>query len=309
MAKKIKKLKKHASTIICVLLGNAVLAFMVAAFIMPFSDQIIMGGTTGISIFITRLLPEGFPLDAATIILILNVSLLIFGLFVLGKKFFVTTVASSILYPVMLAGFQRIPGIDSFTDNVLLATLFAGGLLGIALGLVLRVGSSTGGTDVINLVLHKWFHLPLSLFVYLVDITILGSQVFFSKPEALLLGIVLLVVETLVLDRVMIIGKSQIQIYVISPRHEEIRQLLLNQLEAGVTMTMIETGRLGNQQQAVLCVIPPRKLYAATELVHSVDPDAFITVTQIKEVRGQGFTKARRFLAIQDETQNPPEGN
>ena len=301
MAKNLRKIKKHATTVICVLSGNALLAFMVAAFIMPFSDQIIMGGTTGIGIFIKRMIPESVPIDASLIILVLNIVLLIWGLIVLGKKFFITTVASSILYPVMLAGFERIPGIDSLTDNALLATLFAGGLLGIALGLVLRVGSSTGGTDVINLILHKWFHLPVSVFVYIVDFVILGGQVFFSKPEALLLGLLLLIVETLVLDKVMILGKSQIQIYVVSPHYEAIRDVLLEKLEAGVTMNMIQTGRLGRDQQAVLCVIPPRKLYAATELVHSVDPDAFITVTQIKEVRGQGFTMDRRFLSGQDD--------
>lgn len=297
MAKNMRKIKKHATTAVCVLLGNALLAFLVAAFIMPFSDRVIMGGTTGIGIFISRMLPESIPVDASLIILILNVLLLIWGLIVLGKKFFFTTVASSVLYPVMLAGFERIPGIDTLTDNVLLATLFAGGLLGIALGLVLRVGASTGGTDVINLMLHKWFHLPVSVFVYIVDFIILGGQTFFSKPEALLLGILLLIVETLVLDKVMILGKSQIQIYVVSPHYSDIRDILLEKLEAGVTMNMIQTGRLGKDQQAVLCVIPPRKLYTATELIHSVDPDAFITVTQIKEVRGQGFTKERRFMA------------
>ena len=71
---------------------------------------------------------------------------------------------------------QRIPGITSLTDNSLMAVLFAGGILGIAAGLVFRVGASTGGTDVVNLVLHKWFHLPVSVFVYIVDFIILGAQ-------------------------------------------------------------------------------------------------------------------------------------
>ncbi len=290
-------MKKYLTTAVCVLLGNLLLAFLVAAFIMPFEDKIIMGGTTGIGIFIKKILPESFPLDTSLIILILNVALLIWGLFVLGKKFFFTTVASSVLYPVLLGCFERIPGIDSFTQDPLLATLFAGSLLGIALGLVLRVGSSTGGTDVINLILHKWFHLPVAVFVYIVDFVVLGGQMFFSAPEALLYGILLLVIETVVLDKVMILGKSQLQIYVVSSHFEEIRHILLDRLEAGVTMDMIQTGRLGVEQQAVLCVIPPRKLYTATELIHSVDPDAFITVTQIKEVRGQGFTKDRRYIS------------
>ena len=102
-----------------------------------------------------------------------------------------------------------------------------------------------------------------------------------------------MIVETLVLEQVMILGKSQIQIYVVSEKYEEIRHALLSELEAGVTMNIIETGHLGKQCKAVLCVIPPRKMYNATELIHGIDPEAFITVTKIKEVRGRGFTFAR----------------
>ena len=158
----------------------------------------------------------------------------------------------------------------------------------------MRVGASTGGTDVWNLVLHKWFHLPVSVFVYLTDFLILGGQAVFSQPVQILYGIVLLVVETFTLNRVMLLGQSQIQIFVISSQFEVIRQKLLVALNAGVTMVVVETGCMQQQQKGVLCVIPPRKLYAAKELIQSVDPDAFITVTQIKEVRGQGFTLERK---------------
>ena len=145
-----------------------------------------------------------------------------------------------------------------------------------------------------NLVLHEWFHLPVSAFVYLVDIMILGGQAIFSDPEQVLYGVVLLVTETIALDKIMLMGQSQVQLFVISDHFEEIRQKLLLKLHAGVTMMLIETGCTGTQQKGVLCVIPPRKLFAAKELIQSIDPDAFITVTQIKEVRGQGFTLERK---------------
>ena len=201
---------------------------------------------------------------------------------------------SSLLYPALLGLAQRIPGITALTDDLLLASLLAGGLIGIAVGMVMRVGGSTGGTDVLNLVLHKWFHLPVSAFVYLVDIMILGGQAIFSDPEQVLYGVVLLVTETIALDKIMLMGQSQVQLFVISDHFEEIRQKLLLKLHAGVTMMLIETGCTGTQQKGVLCVIPPRKLFAAKELIQSIDPDAFITVTQIKEVRGQGFTLERK---------------
>ena len=129
--------------------------------------------------------------------------------------------------------------------------------------------------------------------MYLTDIVILGGQALFADPEQILYGIVLLVVETVALDRVMLLGQSQIQLFVISSQYEAIRRKILDELQAGATMVCIETGMTGQQQRGVLCVIPPRKLFAAKELIQQVDPAAFLTITQIKEVRGQGFTTER----------------
>ena len=280
-----KPAKRAAITLLCVLSGNALLAFLVAAFIIP--HDIIMGGTTGIGIVLHKAIPQ---MDVSLFVLILNAILLLIGLFTLGKKFAVTTVASSFLYPILLGFFQRIPGIDSMTDNALIAAVFAGTLMGIALGLVMRVGSSTGGMDIVTLVLNKYTHMPVSIWVYITDFIVIGGQALFNPAEKTLLGIIVLVLETIVLDKAMILGKSQIQIFVISEAYEQIRNALMEQTEAGVTMTLIETGWLKKQQQGVLCVIPQRKLYAATELIQHIDPQAFITITQIREVRGQGFT-------------------
>ena len=276
-----------------ILLGNAVLAFAIAAFTVP--HGLIMGGVTGISLFLGRFL------DVAAIVLILNLLALVLGLVVLGRTFLLATVGSSLLYPLLLDLTQKIPGIGALTDDPLLASLLAGGLIGIAVGLVMRVGASTGGTDVLNLVLHKWFHLPVSVFVYLTDFTILGGQALFSQPEQILYGVVLLVVETFTLNRVMLLGQPQVQVFAISERYEELRKKLLVELQAGVTMVMIETGCAGQRQEGVLCVIPPRKLFAAKELIHAVDPEAFITVTRIQEVRGQGFSMARRDAPLKPE--------
>lgn len=280
--------KKTTVTVLCMIAGNALLAFLVAAFIIP--HDIIMGGTTGIGIVLGKL----FKFDTAVFILILNVILLFLGLFTLGKKFFASTIASSLLYPAFLELFQRIPGIDTLTDNPLLAAIFAGVLMGISLGLVMRVGSSTGGMDIVNLVLNKFFHRPVSLYLYITDFIVIGGQAIFAKPQDTLLGLLVLVLETIVVDKVMILGKSQIQIFVISSKYEEIRTVLLTKLEAGVTMTMIETGCFGEIRKGVMCVIPQRKLYAATEMINSVDPNAFTTITKINEVRGRGFTKERQ---------------
>ena len=213
-----KPAKRAAITLLCVLSGNALLAFLVAAFIIP--HDIIMGGTTGIGIVLHKAIPQ---MDVSLFVLILNAILLLIGLIALGKKFALTTVASSLLYPVFLGFFQRIPGIDTMTDNALIAAFFAGALMGVALGLVMRVGSSTGGMDIVTLVLNKYTHMPVSIWVYITDIIVIGGQALFNPAEKTLLGIIVLVLETIVLDKAMILGKSQIQIFVISEAYEQIR--------------------------------------------------------------------------------------
>ena len=284
-----------------VLLGNALLAFLVAAFVLP--HDIIMGGTTGIGIVLSKVTGQ----DTALFVLLLNVGLLIFGLFVLGKTFFVSTAASSVLYPAFLALFQRIPGIDAMTDNHLLAAIFTGGLMGIALGLVMRVGSSTGGMDVINLAFHKWFHFPVAVLVWASDLVVIGGQAIFAKPESTLLGILVLMLETIVLDQVMLLGRSQLQIFVVSDNYETIRERLLHELGLGVTMSVIETGLLEKPQKGVLCVVHPRQLYAVTSCIQAQDPQAFITITKIKEVHGKGFTLARTTLDNETKTNGKDE--
>ena len=293
-----KKTKKTAldmaKTTASVIAGNGLFALAVAAFIMP--HGILLGGITGIGI----VLNQSFGIDPALLVLAMNVILMITGRFVLGRKFFISTIASSLLFPGWLWVLQRVKGIDTLTDNALLAALFAGVLIGVALGLLMRVGSCSGGTDIVNLILHKFTHIPVAILIYTSDFLIIGFQAIFSKPEQLLLGLVTVVLESLVLDHVMVIGKAQLQVYVISDKYEEIRNAVLNDLAVGVTMNVIETGFFGEKQMAVMCVIHPRKLYDLTELIQSIDDNAFITVTKIKEVRGQGFTKERIYKSREE---------
>ena len=288
MNKHRNKLLHSLKYTLILLSGNLLLAFLVNTFVLP--SNIIMGGATGIGVVLSKVL----PLDTATIVLIFNILMLLLGAAVLGKKFSVTTVASSLLYPVFLGIMQRIPALSITTENPLLFVLFGGSMLGVSLGMIMRIGASTGGADVLALVCHKWFHAPVSVCVWIVDGLIILGQALFATSDQILYGIVFLVTESLVLDQVMLLGQSQIQIFAVSPQSEKIRHALLNDLSAGATMVQIESGYLGNQQQGILCVIPPRKLHEATRLIQSIDPDVFMTVTKIKEVRGQGFTLERR---------------
>lgn len=282
-----KNWKKSMETLVCVLLGNAVLAFTVAAFLVP--QGIIMGGATGIGLTIGHFI----ALDLSAIIFVVNNVLFVLGTAVLGKKFALTTLISTFVYPVFLSVMRSIPGITELTDNIMLAALYGGALLGLGIGLVVRVGASTGGTDILALVLHKWFHISLAVFVYVVDFTVLLCQALFSNSEQILYGILVLIVSTMALNRVMLMGQAQIQLFIITEKYEEVKEKVLKEMDAGVTMVHIETGYGAKQQKGVLCVIPNRKLYSINQMVQMIDPQAFITITQINEVRGRGFTIER----------------
>ena len=271
--------------ILMLIAGNALLAFDVAAFIVP--HDFILGGTTGIALFIGHLTER---IDTAMLVLIMNVALLLLGRILLGRKLFLSTAVSSVLYPLMLEVFQRVPGISCITDNTLLAALFGGSLMGIALGLVMRVGASTGGMDVVALLMNKYLHWPVSTNVWITDAVVILLQALFAPAESTLYAIIILVTESMLLDRLMLIGLKQIQIFAVSDRYDQIRCSLLTELDAGVTMIHIETGALCKQGQGILCVIPPRKLFDAVNCIQNIDPTAFMTITQIKEAKGRGYT-------------------
>jgi len=278
---------KLLETVVGVVGGNAVLAFAVVAFILP--QGTIMGGATGIGLTISHYM----PINLSLVILSLNGIFFILGAVILGKKFAVTTLASSVIYPLMLSIMQSVSGIANLTDSEFLSLLYGGVLLGVGIGLIVRVGSSTGGTDSLALVINKGTHISVAMLLYIIDFLVLAMQSIFSSGEQILYGILNLVVSTLVLNKVMLLGKSQIQLFVISDNYEIIREMLLKTANVGATMVLIESGYESIQKKGVLCVISNRKLYHINEMIHHIDPQAFITISQINEVRGRGFSMDR----------------
>ena len=283
-----KKMKKLLNTLAGIVVGNILLAFTVAAFIVPFGT--IVGGATGVSLTISHHLPG---INLSIIVCAVNAVLFILGAVALGKTFIIATVGSAILYPTFLAIIQAIPGIETLTDNMMLATVYAGALLGIGIGIIVRVGSSTGGTDIIAIVLNKITHISVSILLYIIDFTVLGLQMLFSDPEQIMYGIILLVLQTFMMNKVMVMGQAQLQMFVVSDAYEEIREKMLKDQDIGVTMVHIESGYGKQDKKAVMCIISNRKLYSVREAVMSIDENAFLTIQQVTEVHGRGFTLDR----------------
>lgn len=273
-----------------VLLGNLLYAFGVTAFVQP--GGLITGGSTGIGLFVYR--TTGFSMSV--FVLILNAALFILGYFVLGKKFAATTALSTFFYPVALEIWQRTLPAQPFTRDLILCTVFGGLCIGAAIGMTMRVGSSTGGMDVPPLVLNRLFHWPVAPVMYLFDLVILLLQALFGTWEQILYGILLLIIYTMTLNKALLLGQSKVELKVVSDRVDEIRKAILSQVDRGGTLLKSRTGYRLKETELLLSVITARELNKAERLIHQIDPDAFLIVSQVSEVSGRGFTLKKQYL-------------
>lgn len=277
---------KKCMGVLAVICGNIILAFSIAAFLEP--TGIISGGTTGIGLFVQ----EYFGLPVSVTYAVVNVVCFLLGLAVLGKEFAMSTALSTVIFPFVLGYMERLPWIASLTDDFLLCALLAGAMAGAGVGIVIRFRASTGGMDIPPLILNKLTGIPVGNVMLVINGLTLALQISFSDSEQILYGLVQVAVMSVVLDKVLLFGMQQAKLIIISPMHEEIRRLLL-QNQTGVTMIPIEAGYTGENGKAILCAIPARRLPKIKQLIREIDQTAFILVDSSTEVMGRGFTLPR----------------
>ena len=259
-----------------IIAGNALYALTVVLFLVP--SGLITGGATGIALGVNRVL--GLPVSG--VLFAINISMLVLGWMVLGSRFALTTIASTILSPLFLALWERVFADFVLTDDLVLNTIFAGLGVGISLGITIRAGASTGGMDIPPLVLNKWFHLPVSATMMVFDLIILAVQAAFSPLQQCLYGIVMVIVYTVVLDKVLIFGSTRTEV--------KIREAIFSQLDRGVTILHGEGGYSRNSEQVLLSVVSNRQLPKLEKIAHLIDPTCFMIVSHVTEVSGRGFS-------------------
>lgn len=277
---------KPIRTILTILCGNVMVTFSIVAFLEP--AGIITGGTAGIGLT----LQHWFGIPMFITVAVVNIAAFAAGLFVLGRAFALTTLLSTLALPVFLSLFERVVTLARLTDDLLLCALLAGATAGIGVGIVLQAGASTGGMDIPPLVAKKLFDIPVGTGMLACNCAVLLLQASAASIDGILYGLVNVTVMSLTLNRILISGSQQAQVLIISARYEEIRQRLLAE-DTGVTMVQIETGLTAAAQKAVLCVVPPRKLFLVKKLVQEIDAASFMTINTISEVRGKGFSYSR----------------
>ena len=281
----------HLLQIGLVLLGNALYALGVVVFLLP--SNIITGGTTGLSLFANHY----FHIPISGFVLAFNVIMFLLGAFFLGRSFALTTLISTFFYPIILGIFQKIPALQKFsTDDKILSAVFAGLFIGVSIGIVIRAGASTGGLDIPPLILNKKWGVSVSGVLYLLDCTVLIPQMLFSDIDEILYGIILVLIYTIVLDKVLMLGSSQTQVKIISSHYEEINEAIIHRLDRGSTLFHAETGYLRQNFPVILTVISNRELVTLNQLVQDIDPNAFMIIGKVNEVRGPGFTEEKIYL-------------
>lgn len=272
-----------------VLIGNAIYALGIVLFVLP--GNLLMGGTTGIALFLNHYM----NISISNFVLLFNITMFIIGYFILGKKFAFKTLVSTFCYPLILKLFEHIFDGVVLTNDILLNTLFAGLFIGVAIGLVVKVGASTGGMDIPPLVLNKLFRIPVSISMYFFDCLILLGQFSFSNTERLLYGIVLIFIYTFVLEKILVLGKQKIELKIVSKKVDEIRNEILQGVDRGVTLFHGKTGYLNEECEIIMSVISSRELLQVERIIHSIDEEAFMIVSQVREVQGKGFSRNKEY--------------
>jgi uncharacterized membrane-anchored protein YitT (DUF2179 family) len=258
-------------------LGSALCAVALNGILIP--RQFLSGGFTGLSLIIHYLVPA-FPLGA--IYFLLNIPNFAFGWKYVGRRFFLYSVAGMLIFS---AAIQTIH-IPLPVYDYLLSALLAGMIVGTGSGLILKSLGSAGGTDILSVVLLKLFSIRLgSTILAFNGIILLAAAVLFTLEMALYTLIYLYISSYMV--NLVVTGLNQRKaVYIISPQWREISQDIIEELQRGVTILKGEGGFTGKDQHVLYTVITFRELSRLKGLIHRLDPDAFVVVTETLEVMG-----------------------
>ena len=284
----VEVMKEKVVNLFMIIVGNVLIAFGISTLILE--NNIIAGGVSGIGIVLNHYM--GLPISIS--VGIINAVLFLVGLVFLGKVFAMTTLVSTFLFPIMLGFFEATPMFHGYLNDPLLACVLAGCFVGIGIGMILKANGSTGGVDILALLVNKKTGLPVHIILNCIDLTVLLLQFTFSDTTHVIYGIVTVMVTSVMLNRTLTRGKSLVQLSVMSDHYEDIREMILHEYDAGVTLLTSEKGLSKENSKFLLSIIPYRKLPSIKEKIQEIDHQAFVIVAHVDEVGGRGFTFEKR---------------
>lgn len=272
-----------------IILGNTMLAIATSIFILPFSID--NGGLSGISVVLERWF------DPAIVIFVLNWILFAVGFIFLKKDFALKTLLSTIVYPLVvnLLHFTNCAQyIIKDLNDPLLASIMAAILVGVGLGLVYKVGGSTGGLDVISVLLHKHLGVKISHSTFIIDSIIVALGLFMVNVSSSLYGIICVIIASYLIEIITIRGNSSYMMHIVSDKMKVINDYIINDLERGSTIISAKGGIRGDDKGMIEVIFNEKEYYKIKHEIQKIDKDAFISVYKAVNVYGNGFEMISR---------------
>lgn len=277
-----QKVVKRALEYVGMTFAAAIYGIAIGLFLDP--NMLAPGGVAGLAVILNRVV----PLETGTLILIMNVPIFLFGLWKFGPRFMLSTIYSTFLASTFVNFFGQFPAV---TQEPLLAALVGGSLSAVGLGLTFRMGSTTGGTDVIvKYIRKKMPYVKTGVLMMALDVVVVAtSAIVFGNVERALYAGISVGVTSFVLDLVLYGRDGAKLIYIISDQPGEISRRLLEELEVGVTYLEGAGAYSGKDKQVIFCVMRKHLSPRAEEIVKEEDPLAFMIVTGATEIYGEGY--------------------
>lgn len=262
------------------LLGITLLSLSFNIFLLPNN---LISGLSGISIMFQKTM--GF--NPSIFILVCDVFLLILSYFLLGFDKTKNSIIGSLIYPVLIsltapiASYVDLTGIEPIVLTVIGSTLS-----GFSLGLVFKAGFTTGGVDILEQIMYKYFKISIGTSIIIIDGIIITSTLFVLGFQSFIYSIIAIYIMSMLTDKVLLgISKSK-TIYVITENETDVKKFIMNNLSHGVTVLDGRGGYTGNNQKVIMCIIPTREYFLLKEGIKAIDNDAFVIATDAYEVLG-----------------------
>lgn len=268
-----------------IVVGAFIMASGFVLFITP--HNIVPGGVYGISIVIHHF--TGFPIGMMA--LAFDIPLTIIGIRVLGPRFGIKTVVGFILTAVFVDGLTYLFGVEALVpDDVLLSSVFGGVFIGLGLGLIFKSKATSGGSDIVAMIISKYTKLPLGQLMIYVDSAIVITALFaFQDWKIPLYSLIVIYITGRVVDLVLQGVSYEKTLFIISEKHAEIRNKIIHDLNRGGTFLKGEGMYNGKEKSIIYTVLTRRELAILQDFIHKTDPEAFLTVINANEILGKGF--------------------
>ncbi len=282
-------MKERLINSLVIILGNTMLAIATSVFILPFNID--NGGLSGISVVLERWF------NPAVVIFVLNWVLFFLGLIFLKKDFALKTLLSTIVYPLVvnLIYYTNLAGnVIKDLNDPLLASIMAAILIGTGLGLVYKVGGSTGGVDVISVMLHKYLGIKISHSTFIIDSIIVALGLFMVSVNSSLYGIICVIIASYLIEVITIKGNSSYMMHIVSDKMELINDYIINELERGSTIISAKGGIRKDEKEMIEVIFNEKEYYKIKHEIQKIDKDAFLSVYKAVNVYGNGFEMISR---------------